>query len=189
MAKRNRITLLLLATSCSLFGKIMRYLIIILTLFSLNANGQEKELIQKMIQGCLADSTFENNVFSDPDLNCLNISSFNIPTKPSTYYGSYNFSLSFKGRTLIQHDNSDSTMCSPIQISFFQKSNSFYEIAVSYSIFYPLSCEHLEGHGKDHGCFSQKIISLSRQIRVKKNGDLKIKKSNYSNRIMSGTFL
>ncbi|PQV45498.1 hypothetical protein CLV33_11346 [Jejuia pallidilutea] len=160
-----------------------------MTLFSLNSFGQKKDLFQQMIQGCLSDSTFKYTVLHDPNHKCIDSPAYNIPYRPVNYSGDLEFDLTFNGASLEEHNYSDSTKCSPFQISFLQKSKSRYEVSVSYIVFLPLSCEHLEGHGKNHGCFSKKVISMSRKIKIKRNGDWKIKDTQYGNQIMTGTYL
>ena len=156
---------------------------------TLSAFGQNEDLLETMIQGCLSDSTFEYNLLQDSDFGCKDNPTYHIPYSPTDYSGDLRFNLAFNGKVLAEHNYSDSTKCEPFQISSIQKSRSRYQVTVSLSIFVPLACEHLEGHGKNHGCVSKKVLSVSRKIKVKKNGELKVKKSEYRNYRMTGTFL
>ncbi|QNR25127.1 hypothetical protein [Croceimicrobium hydrocarbonivorans] len=167
----------------------MKPLFILMIFFSLNSFGQDQELLQQMIQGCLSDSTFKYTVLNEPDHKCIDKPTYSIPYGAANYTADLELDLTFNGASLHEHYYSDSTKCFPFQISFLQKSKSRYEISVSYIISIPLSCEHLEGHGKNHGCFSRKVISIRRKIKIKRNGDWKIRDTQYYNRIMSGTFL
>lgn len=167
----------------------MKKLLLITILFSLNTFGQDKGFIEAMIQGCLSDSTFEYNLLSDTDYACTDQLTYDFPFKPVKYYRNYKFDLAFNGKNLAQYYYNDSTQCSPFTVSFSQKSKSTYEVLVNYSISLPLSCNHIDGHGTNHGCVKKKVISIHRKLKVKKNGTQKTKKTEYYKRIMTATFL
>lgn len=166
-----------------------KLLILLFSLNSLFAFSQNKEIIEKMIQGCLSDSTFKQNLLQESALKCPERPTYNIPSRPVRYIDDLEFNLTFNGIKLREHNYKDSSDCKPFQVYFFQKSKSIYEVSVSYAIFFPAVCEHLEGHGKSNGCFTKRIISVYRKIKIKKNGDWKIKETNYGNRIMTGSYL
>ncbi len=146
--------------------------------------GQDSGLIQQMVQGCLSDSTFQSNLYLDDEIECKEFSSYTIP-----YNFNLKLSLNFQGVKLKKHNYSDSSLCNPLSVSVYQKSNSKYNVTVSLNTEVPLKCEHLEGHGKGDGCVSNKVVSINRVIKVKRNGEVKIKKSENRSYYYMGTFL
>ncbi len=137
-----------------------------------------------MVQGCLSDSTFQSNLLLDEEIECKEFRTYTTPYNPNL-----NLSLDYQGHKLRKHNYSDSASCNPFSISVNQKFKSKYYITVSLRTSVSLKCEHLAGHGKGHGCFSNKVILVNGVFKVKRNGTLKVKKMENRGYYYMGTFL
>ena len=161
----------------------MKYLILF-SILTFTSFGQNSSLVQQMVQECFSDSTFQSNLLLDEEIECKEFSTYTTP-----YNFNLKLSLNFRGVKLKKHNYSDSTLCNPLSVSVYQKSNSKYNVTVSLNTEVPLKCEHLEGHGKGDGCVSNKVILVNGVFKVRRNGTLKVKKLENRGYYYMGTFL
>lgn len=163
----------------------MKYVLILLSL-AINANGQKSDPVLEMVQNCLADSSFKSMLFQLEELECKDIVSY------QTHLNSdLNFKgLVFNGVELREHNYYlDTALCSPIGIYVTKKRRSKVKVLISYSIYLTPICEGVEGHGKTNGCFSRRVISMERIFKLKRDGEIVIKDTDYRSIQSSGKFL